>query len=138
MSTPAYPPPPGPPPIGPPAGYPYPAAPAAPSQRSTVDLVMSIMLMLGVVCAAPLLMFLGGFSAMASDSCMSQTCNYSMLNAGVMIAIFATPVVGIVGIIVTIVMLARRRLGSLWALGTLVLVFATALGGVGLVGVSVS
>lgn len=110
---------------------------SAPRTRNTADLVISIIVILIVVCAAPVLMLLGGFSTMASDMCVSHPCNDSMMNAGAMIAIFATPVVAFLGIVVTVVMLVLKRLGSFWALGTLGLVIATAVGGVALVTASV-
>jgi hypothetical protein len=121
MGYPGYPPP-----------YPgYPPAPAKPP-RSAADLTISIILLVLTVVVGAVGAFLGMFSLAFLDSCPPATCSVEGAVTAVMTGVGAAALVGVVGIIVTVVVLVARKKAWPYAVGTLVLTLAALFfGGVG-------
>jgi hypothetical protein len=81
----------------------------------------------GVVAAA-----MGVFSLAFLDSCPPQTCSAEGAVTAVGIALLAAFAIGVVGLVVTVIQLYRRKPGWPFAVATFVLcALAVALGGVG-------
>lgn len=108
--------------------YPPPAKPPI----ATTDLVISIGALIltvafGVVAAA-----MGLFSLAFLDSCPPATCSAEGAATAVWIALLAAFAIGVVGLVVTVVQLARRKPGWPFAVATFVLcAVAVVAGGVG-------
>ncbi|MFD1715052.1 DUF6264 family protein [Amnibacterium flavum] len=83
---------------------------AAARTRRTWDLVLSIVLLVVLVGFGAIAAFAGAFLAFASDPCTAQTCDYDLLNAGVLTAMLSPVVIALIAIIVTVLLLVRRRL----------------------------
>jgi hypothetical protein len=100
--------------------------------RSAPDLVISIValiftLILGVVAAV-----FGLFSLAFLDHCPPESCSAENAFTAVATALFIAAVIGVIGLVVTIVRLRARRPGWPFAIATLVLcAIAFILGGVG-------
>ncbi|WP_208300551.1 hypothetical protein [Mycobacterium sp. DL592] len=115
MGYPGYPPPPGYPPY---PGYPgYP--PPAPPQRSTTDMTTSIIVMVVTILMGAAAVFFGIFSLAFLDYCPPATCSAEGAATAVFTALGVAAVVGLVGMIVTIIALARRKRAWPFAVGTL-------------------
>ena len=93
----------------PPMAQPLVPAPGSKKSRSTGDTVASIVLVLVAVLVNLGISFAGFMLVMMSDSCR-DTCDVGALTGGVIIASVAPSVVTVIGIIVTIVLVVRRRL----------------------------
>jgi hypothetical protein len=110
--------------------YPLPRPPKPPI--STTDLWVSIGAILitvafGVVAAA-----MGLFSLAFLDYCPPETCSAEGAATAVGIALLAAFGIGVVGLVVTVIQLVRRKPGWPFAVATFVLcVLAVGLGGVG-------
>jgi hypothetical protein len=108
-------------------GYPpypgYPQPPAKP-QQSAADLSISIVVIVMTVVIGAGGAFLGMFSLAFLDSCPPATCSVDGAVTAVMTAVGIAALVGLVGIIVTVVQLARHKLAWPFAVGTLVLCLA--------------
>lgn len=106
-------------PPGTPAPRPAPTA-AAPAPTATEpsprghrgwDIVLSVVLLVVGAAAAGLASVLALFLAFASDSCGSGTCDYDQMNVGFWVALVAPWGVWLLGVVATIMLLVRRRLG---------------------------
>ena len=110
----------------------YPSYPPPKPPIATTDLVISIGALIltvafGVVAAA-----MGLFSLAFLDSCPPATCSAEGAVTAVGIALLAAFVIGVVGLVVTIIQLVRRKPGWPFAVATFVLsALAVVLGGVG-------
>src|SRR5258705_4407754 len=116
-------------------GYPrYPAPPPSKPPIPTSDLVISIGALIltvafGVVAAA-----MGLFSLAFLDYCPPETCSADGAVTAVGIALLSAFAIGVVGLVVTVVQLVRRKPGWPFAVATFVLcavAVAVVLGGVG-------
>jgi hypothetical protein len=111
-------------------GYPQPRPPKPPI--ATTDLTISIGALVltvgfGVVAAAA-----GLFSLAFLDNCPPQSCSADGAATAVGIALLAALGIGVVGLVVTVVQLSRRKPGWPFAVATFVLcALAVALGAVG-------
>lgn len=97
-----------------PAAIPTPVATAAepPVRRYRGwDIVLSVVLLVVGAAAAGLASVLALFLAFASDSCGPTTCDYDQMNLGFWVALVAPWGVWLLGLVATIVLLLRRRLG---------------------------
>jgi hypothetical protein len=97
---------------------------------STADQVLTIVLIVLGLGGCVIGSFFGAFSIMASNGC-SETCNYTMMNIGVAVMVFAPWICWLVFGIWGIVRLARKKLAVLVVVAGGVL--ATALYVLGLV-----
>jgi hypothetical protein len=114
-------------------GYPsYPAPPPSKPPIPTTDLVISIgafivTVAFGVVAAA-----MGLFSLAFLDYCPPESCSADGAVTAVGIALLSAVAIGVVGLVVTVVQLVRRKPGWPFAVATFVLcALAVVLGGVG-------
>jgi hypothetical protein len=112
-------------------GYPPPPPPSKPPIPTT-DLVISIGALIltvafGVVSAA-----MGLFSVAFLDYCPPESCSADGAVTAVGIALLAAFAIGVIGLVVTVVQLVRRKPGWPFAVATFVLcAVAVVLGGVG-------
>jgi hypothetical protein len=110
----------------------YPSYPPPKRPIATTDLVISIGALIltvafGVVAAA-----MGLFSIAFLDSCPPETCSADGAVTAVGTALLAAFAIGVVGLVVTVVQLVRRKSGWPFAVATFVLcALAVVLGGVG-------
>ena len=108
-------------------GYPAPKRPIA-----TTDLVVSIggivmTVVLGVVAAS-----MGVFSLAFLDNCPPESCSATGAANSVWTALLAAFAIGVIGVVVTVVQLFRRKPGWPFAVATFVLcTLAVVLGAVG-------
>ncbi|MBO0984981.1 hypothetical protein [Rathayibacter sp. SD072] len=94
------------------------------------DLVLTVVLLLAEVCATLLLTYVGLFSSMASDGCLGRDdCDFTLLNWGVLIAAGGVWIGMLAALVVSIVLLVRRRI-AFWVpiAGTGLSFAATAIG----------
>ncbi|CAA0136134.1 Uncharacterised protein [Mycolicibacterium vanbaalenii] len=100
--------------------------------RSGVDLAISIVAMVLTVLLGAAAAFFGLFSLAFLDHCPPSRCSVDGAVSAVFTSLLAVAGIGLVGIVLTIVLLALRRTGWPVAVGTLVLcalaVFAGGLG----------
>lgn len=82
-----------------------------PTPRPVVvwDVVLTIFFLLTGVGLAVLLAIFGALLAFASDSCTDLTCNYGQISAGILVAVIAPIVLTLAALILSIVLLAKRR-----------------------------
>ena len=101
-----------------------------PRQTSTVERVVTVLLMLGLAVLVPLASFFGLFFGMASDGCVGDTrCSSGQISAGIVISAGSPWVVYLVALAVVIVRWARRR--RTWWVPIAALVVGTALWALG-------
>jgi hypothetical protein len=111
--------------------YPLPPPPTKPPIPTT-DLVISIGALIltvafGVVAAA-----MGLFSLAFLDYCPPESCSADRAVTAVGIALLSAFAIGVIGLVVTVVQLVRRKPGWPFAVATFVLcALAVVLGGVG-------
>jgi hypothetical protein len=111
--------------------YPPPARPGKPP-RSGVDLAISIGALIVTALMGALAAFFGLFLLAFLDHCPPQTCSIDGAVNAVGTALVVAFLIGVVGLIVTVVQLVRRKPGWPFAVATLVLcLIAFFLGGVG-------
>lgn len=84
------------------------AAPPAKTRALTADAIASIVLVLFAVLVNLVISFAGVMLVMMSDGC-SGTCNVDVLSGGVIFASVAPSVVTVIGIIITIRRVMRRK-----------------------------
>ncbi len=109
-------------------GYPPPAKPP----RSGADLAISIAALTLTVLFGAAAAFFGLFSLAFLDSCPPATCSAEGAVTAVLTSLLVAGGIGVVGLVVTIVALVRRRTAWPFGVGTLVLcVLVVFLGGVG-------
>lgn len=110
MGYPGYPPPPG---------YPqYPGYPPPAPQRSTSDVTISIVIMVLTILMGAAAVFFGIFSLAFLDYCPPATCSAEGAATAVMTSLGVAALVGLVGMVVTIIQLARRKRAWPFAAGT--------------------
>lgn len=114
-------------------GYGYPPPPAKP-QRSAPDMVFSIILMVLTVVTVAVGGFLGLFFLAFLDSCPPATCSVDGAVTSVLTGVGVAALLGVAGIIFSIVQLVRRKQAWPFAVGTFALCVAVLFfGGVGFV-----
>ena len=110
----------------------YPGTPPATAPRSGADLAISIAALVATVLLGAVAVFNGIFSLAFLDSCPPATCSVDGAVNAVFTALLAAAGIGVVGVVLTVVALVRRKPGWPFAVGTLVLcTMAVFLGGVG-------
>lgn len=114
-------------------GYPgYP--PPARRPRSGADIAISITALVLTAALGAIAAFFGVFSLAFLDSCPPATCSAEGAVNAVLTSLLVAGGIGVVGLVVTVVQLVRRKTGWPFAVATLVLcVAAVVLGGVGYV-----
>lgn len=102
-------------------GYPgYPVTPAQP-RRSGPDVAISIVTLLLTVLLGAAAAFFGVFSLAFLDHCPPATCSVDGAVNAVFTALLAAAGIGVVGAVVTIVALVRRKTAWPFAVGTFTL-----------------
>lgn len=115
-------------------GYPGYPAPSAQPRRSGADVAISIVTLLLMVVLVAATAFLGLFSLAFLDHCPPATCSVDGAVNAVFTSLLAAAGIAVVGIVVTIVALIRRKTVWPFAVGAFALCAATVL--VGIVGYS--
>jgi len=103
-------------------GYPhpgYPPYPPAKPPRSTSDLTISIVVLVFTALLGIGAVGMGVFSLAFLDYCPPATCSAEGAATAVMTALGVAALVGLAGMIVTIVQLVRRKTAWPFAVGTL-------------------
>lgn len=109
-------------------GYP----PPAPPPRSGADIAISIVAMVFTVLLGAVAAFFGLFSLAFLDHCPPATCSIDGAVSAVFTSLLVAGGIGMVGMVLTVVQLVRRKPGWPFAVGTLALCVLTVfLGGVG-------
>lgn len=103
-------------PAPPPYQYPY-----RPPQRNAADVTVSIIVMVLTVLLGGMAAVMGVFSLAFLDHCPPATCSPEGAVSAVMGALALAALVGLTGIVLTIVALARRNTAWPFAVGTLML-----------------
>jgi hypothetical protein len=107
--------------------YPAPKPPVSGSDLAISITALTITVLLGAVAAV-----FGLFSLAFLDHCPPESCSAEGAATAVGTALLMAFVIGVVGLVVTVVQLFRRKPGWPFAVGTLVLcTLAVFLGGVG-------
>jgi hypothetical protein len=114
-------------------GYPsYPAPPPSKPPIPTTDLVISIGALILTVAFGVVAVAMGLFSLAFLDYCPPESCSADGAVTAVGIALLSAFAIGVVGLLVTVVQLVRRKPGWPFAVATFVLcALAVVLGGVG-------
>ncbi|MFB1298934.1 hypothetical protein ACAG24_025865 [Mycobacterium sp. pW049] len=115
-------------------GYPGYPAPSAQPRRSGADVAISIVTLLLMVVLVAATAFFGLFSLAFLDHCPPSTCSVDGAVNAVFTSLLAAAGIAVVGIVVTIVALIRRKTAWPFAVGAFALCAATVL--VGIVGYS--
>ncbi len=98
------------------------------------DVAVSVTALILTVLLGAVAAFFGLFSLAFLDSCPPATCSVDGAVTAVMTGLGIAAVIGVVGLVVTVVQLIRRKRGWPFAVATLVLcTIAVFLGGVGYV-----
>lgn len=113
----------------------YPSYPPPPQPKppiATTDLWVSIGALILTVAFGVVAAVMGLFSLAFLDYCPPETCSAEGAATAVGTALLAAVAIGIVGLVLTVIQLYRRRPAWPFAVGTLVLcAVAVGLGGVG-------
>ncbi|OAN37569.1 hypothetical protein [Mycolicibacterium iranicum] len=107
-------------------GYPVPPRP----RRSGVDVAISIVTLLLTVVFGAAAAFFGLFSLAFLDHCPPATCSVEGAVNAVFTSLLAAAGIGLVGVVVTVIQLIRRKLAWPFAVGTFTLCAAAVLLGV--------
>lgn len=124
-----------PPPQYPPSGpYPYPGYPYPPPyppqpQRNAADVTVSILMMVLTVLLGAVAAVIGVFSLAFLDHCPPATCSADGAVAAVMGALAAAALVGVTGVVLTMIAIGRRKRSWPLAVGTFVLCLVVLFGG---------
>jgi hypothetical protein len=111
-------------------GYPPPRPPKPPI--ATTDLWVSIGALIVTVIFGGAAAVVGLFSLAFLDYCPPETCSAEGAATAVGTALLAAFAIGVVGLVLTVIQLYRRKRGWLFAVATFVLcALAVVLGGVG-------
>lgn len=107
-------------------GYPYPppypyAYSYPPPKRNAGDMAISIIAMILIVLLGAIAAVIGLFSLAFLDHCPPQSCSVDGAVTAVLGALALAGLVGLTGIVLTIVALTRRKNGWPFAVGTLAL-----------------
>ncbi len=100
-------------------GYLAPPPPKPP--RSGTDLAISITALVLTVLLGAAASVLGVFSLAFLDSCPPESCSAEGAATAVFTALIAAFVIGVIGLVITVVQLYRRKPGWPFAVGALVL-----------------
>jgi hypothetical protein len=112
----------------------YPAMPPPKPPVSGADVAVSVVVLVVTALLGAVASFLGLFSLAFLDNCPPETCSVEGAVSAVMSGLGLALVLGVVGLIATVVQLVRRRRGWPVAIATLALcAIAVFLGGVGYV-----
>ena len=112
-------------------GYPGHVAPVQP-RRSGADIAVSVAVLVLTVLFGAVAAFLGLFSLAFLDHCPPATCSVDGAVNAVFTSLLAAAAIGLIGLVVTVTQLVRRKTAWPFAVGTFVLcVSAVFLGGVG-------
>ena len=106
-------------------GHPHPAE----SPRSGADLAISIVALTLTVLLGAAAAFFGLFSLAFIDHCPPATCSVDGAVTAVVTALLVAGAIGVVGVVLTVVQLVRRKTGWPFAVGTLVLCALTLFAG---------
>jgi hypothetical protein len=110
----------------------YPPPPKAKPPLSTTDLWVSIGALVLTVGFGVVAAFMGLFSLAFLDYCPPESCSADGAVTAVFTALLAEVAIGVIGLVVTVIQLYRRKPAWPFAVGTLVLcAVAIGLGGVG-------
>jgi hypothetical protein len=110
----------------------YPSYPPLKPPISTADLWVSIGALVVTVVFGAAAAVMGLFSLAFLDYCPPESCSADGAATAVGIALLAAFVIGVVGLVVTVIQLVRRKPGWPFAVATFVLcALAVVLGGVG-------
>jgi hypothetical protein len=110
----------------------YPSYPPLKPPISTADLWVSIGALVVTVVFGAAAAVMGLFSLAFLDYCPPESCSADGAVTAVGIALLAAFVIGVVGLVVTVIQLVRRKPGWPFAVATFVLcALAVVLGGVG-------
>ena len=124
---------PGPPPPRYPAPYPpqyrYPQPYPSRPQRSAADVTASILMMVLTVLLGALAAVMGVFSLAFLDHCPPASCSVEGAVTAVMGALAVAALVGVTGVVLTIVAIARRKRSWPYAVGTFALCLVVLFGG---------
>lgn len=93
-----------------PYGYPYGAAPPVRPPVRTWDVIVTIVLLVLDLVLSLLVSFAGLFLVMASDPCGARTCSTDLIGIGVLVAVALPWLFLVIGVVVGIVLLVRRRI----------------------------
>jgi hypothetical protein len=116
------------------AQYGYPPVPPPKPPASGGDIAVSVVLMVLTALFLAAAAFFGLFSLAFLDSCPPESCSVEGAVTAVMFGVGVAVAVGVVGLIMTVVQLVRRKRGWPFAVATLALcVVVVFLGGVGYV-----
>lgn len=116
------------------AQYGYPAVPPPKPPASGGDIAVSVVLLVLTALFLAASAFFGLFSLAFLDSCPPESCSVEGAVTAVMFGVGAALAIGVLGLIITVVQLVRRKRGWPFAGATLVLcAVAVVLGGVGYV-----
>lgn len=110
--------------------YPGFAQPPAPRGRSGVDIAISVAALVLTVLLGAAASFLGLFSLAFLDHCPPASCSVDGAVEAVFTSLFAAAGIGVIGLIVTVVQLIRRKTAWPFAVGTFALCAAAILVGV--------
>lgn len=114
--------------------YGYPAMPPPKPPVSGVDVAVSITVLVLTVIFLAASAFMGLFSLAFLDSCPPATCSVEGAISAVMSGVGTAVALGVIGLVITVVRLFRRKRAWPLAVATLVLcAIAVVLGGVGYV-----
>lgn len=89
-----------------------------PAPRSRADIVISIVLLAATVLMGAVAAVLGLFSLAFLDHCPPATCSVDGAVTAVVTALAAAALVGVIGLVVTVIALIRRASAWPYALGT--------------------
>lgn len=103
----------------------YPPSPPAGRPVSTGDVVVSVVVLVLTALAGALGAFLGVFSLAFLDYCPPESCSVDGAVSAVGTTLLVAFLIGVAGLVATIVALARRKPGWPFALGTFVLCLLT-------------
>lgn len=100
-------------------GYPGAAQRPAPPRRSAADVAISIAAMVLTVLLCAVGGFVGLFSLAFLDHCPPATCSIDGAVSAVFSAVLAAAAIGLIGLVMTVVVLVRRKAAWPFAIGTL-------------------
>ncbi len=110
--------------------YPYPQPYPPRPQRNVADVTVSILMMVLTVLLGGVAAVIGVFSLAFIDHCPPASCSVDGAVTAVMGALALAALVGITGVVLTMVAIARRRRSWPFAVGTFALCLLVLFGGV--------
>lgn len=110
-------------------GYPYPLPYPPQPQRNAADVTVSILMMVLTVLLGAVAAVIGVFSLAFLDHCPPATCSADGAVAAVMGALAAAALVGVTGVVLTMIAIGRQKRSWPLAVGTFVLCLVVLFGG---------